>query len=62
MCIRDSGYDADLTIWDNDPLELMTQVETVFIDGSKQDLSNRYDELTERYTKEEELPNSYRSR
>ena len=56
------GYDADLTIWDNDPLELMTQVETVFIDGSKQDLSNRYDELTERYTKEEELPNSYRSR
>jgi len=40
----------------------MTQVETVFIDGSKQDLSNRYDELTERYTKEEELPNSYRSR
>ena len=31
-------------------------------DGVDQDLSNRYEELTERYTKEKELPNSYRSR
>ena len=56
------GYDADLTIWDGDPLELMSNVEHVLIDGEDQDLSNRYEELTERYTKEKELPNSYRSR
>ena len=46
------GYDADLVVWDNDPLELMSSVEMVMIDGEKQDLSNRYKELTDRYTKE----------
>jgi hypothetical protein len=34
----------------------------VMIDGVKQDLSNRYKELTDRYTKELDKPNSYRSR
>ena len=56
------GFDADLVVWDGDPLELMSNVENVLIDGMDQDLSNRYEELTERYTKEKELPNSYRSR
>ena len=56
------GFDADLVVWDGDPLELMSNVENVLIDGVDQDLSNRYEELTERYTKEKELPNSYRSR
>ena len=56
------GYDADLVVWDNDPLELMSSVEMVMIDGEKQDLSNRYKELTDRYTKELDKPNSYRSR
>jgi imidazolonepropionase-like amidohydrolase len=56
------GYDADLVVWDNDPLELMSSVEMVMIDGVKQDLSNRYKELTDRYTKELDKPNSYRSR
>ena len=56
------GFDADLAVWDGDPLELMSNVENVLIDGVDQDLSNRYEELTERYTKEKELPNSYRSR
>ena len=56
------GFDADLVVWDGDPLELMSNVENVLIDGVEQDLSNRYEELTERYTKEKELPNSYRSR
>ena len=40
----------------------MSNVENVLIDGVEQDLSNRYEELTERYIKEKELPNSYRSR
>ena len=56
------GYDADLVVWDDDPLELMTNVENLLVDGMDQDLSNRYEELTERYMKEKELPNSYRSR
>ena len=56
------GFDADLVVWDGDPLELMSNVENVLIDGVEQDLSNRYEELTERYIKEKELPNSYRSR
>ena len=56
------GYDADIVIWDGDPLELMTNVERVFIDGKDQDLSNRYKELTNRYIEKSDLPNSYRSR
>ncbi len=58
----EAGYDADLVIWNDDPLELMSLVETVLIDGENQDLSNRNKELTERYTKEKDKPNSYRSR
>ena len=54
MCIRDR--------WDGDPLELMSNVETVLIDGNVEDLSNRYEELTKRYTEERDKPNSYRSR
>ena len=58
----EAGYDADLVIWNDDPLELMSLVETVLIDGENQDLSNRNKELTERCTKEQDKPNSYRSR
>ena len=39
------GYDADLVVWDDDPLELMTNVENLLVDGMDQDLSNRYEEL-----------------
>ena len=56
------GFDGDIAIWDADPLELTSFVEKVLIDGVEQDLSNRYEELTDRYTKEKDLPNSYRSR
>ena len=56
------GFEGDIAIWDADPLELTSFVEKVLIDGVEQDLSNRYEELTDRYTKEKDLPNSYRSR
>jgi len=56
------GFDGDIAIWDADPLELTSFVEHLFIDGVEQDLSNRYEELTDRYTKEKDIPNSYRSR
>ena len=36
------GFDADQVIWDNDPLELMTNVDNLLVDGTDQDLSNRY--------------------
>ena len=56
------GFEGDVVVWDNDPLELMSNVEAVLIGGEMQDLSNRQDELTDRYIKEKDKPNSYRSR
>lgn len=52
---------ADVVIWDGDPLELSTNVETVYIDGKKQDLSNRQSKLRERYRNpvEGSLPKAY---
>ncbi|MEH6757687.1 MAG: amidohydrolase family protein [Parasphingorhabdus sp.] len=44
-----AGRQADVVIWTGDPLELSTQVETVFIDGVEQSLSNRQERLRERY-------------
>ncbi len=44
-----SGRKGDVVIWTGDPLELSTQVETVFIDGVEQSLSNRQQRLRERY-------------
>tara|TARA_B100001939_G_C16938325_1_gene617127 strand:+ start:1633 stop:2892 length:1260 start_codon:yes stop_codon:yes gene_type:complete len=56
------GYDADIVMWDGDPLELMSNVELLFINGELQDLSNRNEELAKRYTEDKDKPNSYRSR
>lgn len=44
-----AGRQGDVVIWTGDPLELSTQVETVFIDGVEQSLSNRQERLRERY-------------
>jgi imidazolonepropionase-like amidohydrolase len=44
-----SGRQADVVIWDGDPLELSTQVENVLIDGVEQSLSNRQIRLRDRY-------------
>src|SRR5690606_7309324 len=35
------GRRADVVVWDGDPLELSTGVDAVWIDGVRQDLSNR---------------------
>lgn len=43
------GRKGDVVIWTGDPLELSTQVESVFIDGVEQSLSNRQERLRERY-------------
>lgn len=44
-----AGRQGDVVIWTGDPLELSTQVESVFIDGVEQSLSNRQERLRERY-------------
>ena len=56
-----SGRKADVVIWDGDPLELTTVAVSVYIDGDKQDLSNRQSKLAERYRNPTEgsLPKAY---
>lgn len=56
-----AGRNADVVIWDGDPLELSTGVEAVYIDGKNQSLSNRQERLRERYRNPVEgaLPKAY---
>ncbi|WP_108809636.1 amidohydrolase family protein [Sphingorhabdus sp. Alg231-15] len=44
-----AGRRGDVVIWTGDPLELSTRVESVFIDGVEQSLTNRQQRLRERY-------------
>lgn len=55
------GRDGDVVIWDGDPLELGTAVVAVYIDGVKQPLHTRQDELLKRYLSPTEgaLPKAY---
>jgi imidazolonepropionase-like amidohydrolase len=55
------GRDGDVVIWDGDPLELGTAVAAVYIDGVKQPLHTRQDDLLKRYMTPEEgtLPKAY---
>jgi imidazolonepropionase-like amidohydrolase len=55
------GRRADVVIWDGDPLELSSGVETVLIDGVKQPLDNRQTRLRDRYRTPTEgaLPKAY---
>lgn len=56
-----AGRRADVVIWDGDPLELATGVEAVWIDGVRQDLTNRQTRLRDRYRQLEDraLPYAY---
>jgi imidazolonepropionase-like amidohydrolase len=55
------GRQGDVVIWDGDPLELGTGVVAVYIDGVKQPLHTRQDELYKRYATPQEgvLPKAY---
>lgn len=55
------GRRADVVVWDGDPLELSTGVDAVWIDGVRQDLSNRQTRLRDRYRQvgERALPYAY---
>ena len=45
----DTGMDADLVVWDGDPLEITSNPDAVFIQGQKQPLVSRATRLRDRY-------------
>lgn len=55
------GRNGDVVIWNGDPLELGTAVASVYVDGVKQPLHTRQDELLKRYLSPQEgaLPKAY---
>ncbi|WP_206483522.1 amidohydrolase family protein [Thalassotalea sp. G2M2-11] len=53
------GKKADLVLWSDDPFELSTKVEKMWIDGVEKSTTSRHDALRERYTAESELPRAY---
>lgn len=55
------GRRADVVIWDGDPLELSSNVETMMIDGVEQPLTSRQTRLRDRYISlgETALPQAY---
>ncbi|HIA23846.1 MAG TPA: imidazolonepropionase, partial [Candidatus Marinimicrobia bacterium] len=46
----ETGKDATFIITDGDPLEVMTQVEQLYIQGRKVDMSDRHKTLRDKYT------------
>lgn len=57
------GYEADVVVWDGDPLELTTYPERVFIRGEEMPRDSRQTRLRDRYLdlpEEGELPPAYR--
>ncbi len=57
-----NGYDADLVIWDGDPLEVTTYADQVFIRGRVIPMESRSTKLFERYKNLDfDLPPAYRN-
>jgi imidazolonepropionase-like amidohydrolase len=55
------GNNADIVVWDADPLEPSSMPEKVFINGIDADLTTRSTRLRDRYIKDLEKPNTYRN-
>ncbi|PHR58041.1 MAG: amidohydrolase [Robiginitomaculum sp.] len=58
-----AGMEADLVIWDGDPLELMSAPDMVYISGEKQQMQSRQTLLRDRYMDkgaDQTLPYAYR--
>ncbi len=53
------GKDADLVLWSNDPFEISTQVDTMWINGKQVSTKSRQDALRDRYTSESDMPRAY---
>ena len=58
--IIQEGNNADIVIWEGDPLEPSIMPLNVFINGENMDLSSRATSLTKRYTHPSDEPNTYK--
>jgi imidazolonepropionase-like amidohydrolase len=54
------GQAADLVLWSNDPFELSSHVEKMWIAGDEYSTASRQDALRDRYLEKSELPERYR--
>jgi len=55
----EAGMDADLVIWDGDPLEVTTSADRVFIQGEEVEMVSRQTRLRDRYMEKTSLPAGY---
>ena len=53
------GKAADVVMWSNDPFELSSHVNKMFINGIEVSTESRQDKLRERYTTESNMPRAY---
>ena len=53
------GKKADLVLWSNDPFELSTKVDKIWIGGKEYSTESRSDKLRDRYMANSDMPRSY---
>lgn len=53
------GKNADLVLWSNDPFEISTKVDAMWINGQAMSLKSRQDVLRERYITKTNMPRAY---
>jgi len=53
------GKNADLVLWSNDPFEISTKVDAMWINGNAMSLNSRQDALRDRYTTKSNMPRGY---
>ena len=53
------GKKANLVLWSDDPFELSTRVERMWISGEEKTTRSRQDELRDRYTTDSTMPRAY---
>ena len=56
----EAGKDADVVVWDGDPLEPMTRPTAIFVRGAQQPMTSRQTELRDRYLHPTDYPPAYR--
>jgi imidazolonepropionase-like amidohydrolase len=53
------GKNADLVLWSNDPFEISSKVDAMWINGQAMSLKSRQDALRQRYMAESDMPRAY---
>ncbi|WP_246058287.1 amidohydrolase family protein [Litorilituus lipolyticus] len=54
-----AGKDANLVLWNNDPFEISTKVDAMWINGKEVSTKSRQDALRDRYTTPSDMPRAY---